>query len=122
MNKFGKMLSSSSKEIRGARATFLAEDVKASQENLIRTLEEEKRDLDRSFLAATDLYPESELTLMVTRKDFNPKAWVSKIQALKLAIADKQEELDAARGTFDEWFAELPATAKKEKKSAEEDK
>lgn len=122
MNKFSKMLSSSSKEIRGARAAFLSEDVKASQETLIRNLEEELRGLNRQLIDATDLYPDSELTLMVTRKDFNPAKWTEKIQALKLAIIDKKEELDVAKETYNEWFSELPASPKKEKKDKEESK
>ena len=113
MNKFGKLLGSSSKEIRGARAILLSDDARFAQEELVRNLEAQKRELDRSLIAVTDLYPESELTLMVTRKDFNPKAWVSKIQSLKIEVAEKEIELSIAKETYDEWFVELPVTSKK---------
>ncbi len=117
MNKFAKLLSGSSKEIRGARATILADDARFAQEELVRNLEAEKRELNRKLVAATDLYPESELSLMVTRKDFDPKAWTKRIQELKVAIAEKQVELDLATETFTEWFED-----DKSKKEAGSDK
>lgn len=115
MNKFAKLLSGSSKEIRGARAVILAEDARFAQEGLLRKLEEEVRDLERQLITATDLYPESELSLMVTRKDFNPKAWVERIQSVKLALAEKTIELDVAKETFAEWFADAKEGAEESK-------
>ena len=122
MNKFAKMLGSSSKEIRGARATLLSEDARFAQEELVRTLESEKRDLDRKLVAATDLYPDSELTLMVTRKDFEAKAWVSHIQKLKVALTAKNIELNLAKETYAEWFTEVPVKEKSAKPASGDDK
>lgn len=120
MNKFAKMLSSSSKEIRGIRASMLAEDSRFAQEDLVRNLESEKREIERQLIEVTDLHPDSELTLMVTRKGFDPKAWTSKIQELKVALAAKTIEVELAKETYKEWFEELPAKpAKADKNTAE---
>ena len=106
MNKFQRVLGFASKEIRKARAFMINEDMTLEQQRLIDNISEARRGINRKLLEITDVNRDSELSLMVTKKDFNAKDWVEKKQTLELELVENEIELLTAQKTYDEWFAD----------------
>ncbi len=103
-NKFEKNLTLSHKDIRGKRATAIAEDVKIAQEDIIRELSDNKRALNRKLLDLEDLSPDNELSLHPGRKDFNAKLWAKEVQDTKVALVLTEQKLKIAEETLAEYF------------------
>lgn len=103
-NKFEKNLTLSHKDIRGKRATAIAEDVKIAQEDIIRELSDSKRALNRKLLDLEDLSPDNELSLHPGRKDFNAKLWAKEVQDTKVALVLTDQKLKIAEETLAEYF------------------
>lgn len=110
-NKFISNLTSNTSDIKKNRATIISQDAEAAQEELLRKLEQELRDLNAKVLEVSDLYPESEFSLMVTAKKFDAKEWAKTLQNLNIQILNKTVEVNAARKTYDEWFKDEVADA-----------
>ena len=106
VNKFTKNLSQSHKDIRGKKAQLIADDAKDAQENLVRTLKQEYRDLERTLVNLDDIYPENVTSLSVTKLGFDAKEWVKEMHENKLALALKKVEVDTAEDTLREYFGE----------------
>jgi hypothetical protein len=104
MNKFETMLNQSSSAIRGQRAILVAKYAKKAQEALVRDLDDKLDVVQEQLLATTDIYPQSELTLMVTNDKFNPQEWVKRLQSLKIQKANLEIELSLAQETYEEFF------------------
>lgn len=104
MNKFTTNLTSSAGQIKEQRATLISADAQASQEELLRKLNQDARDLNRKILALSDMYPDSELSLLVTKSNFDAFRWTNETQALKVQLLNKQVEISIAQKTYDEWF------------------
>lgn len=113
MNKFEAMLNQSSSAIRGQRGILVAKNAKKAQEALVRELDDKLDLVEEQLLATTDIYPQSELTLMVTTDKFNPQEWVKKLQQLKVQKANLQVELELANETLEEFFVAEVVKAKK---------
>lgn len=125
MNAFEKMLNSSASQIRGQRATLVAKTAKKAQEKLVSDLDDKLDDLENQILQVSDLAPTSELSLMVVQKDFKAIDWVTKLHKLKVEKANIEIELEIAKETFEEFFAEITPSPKKpsrNKNTPEEDK
>lgn len=105
-NKFAQNLTLSSTSIKETRAKLISEDAQAAHEELLRKLQQDLRDLARKKDALSDLYPESELSLMIAKPNFDAKKWVADLQNLGVAMANKTVEIKIAQDTYNEWFAE----------------
>lgn len=114
MIKFERILASNESAVKGTRRTMVLTDVKRAQEKLQQELEDKMRDIDRSLLGLTDLYPDSTLSLMVVKPDFDANKWVSEIHNLRVKKALLQVEMKIATETFDEWFTDEPETTSAE--------
>ncbi len=106
MNKFITRLSSSSEDIKGHRATLLNGDAESSADQLIRTLKDDLRALKKEENSLSDLYPESELSLRVTRADFNTDDWTQRQFSVRRAIKLKEVDLAIAEDFYSEWFGD----------------
>jgi len=104
--KFIEELTLSNKQIKANRAKMICEDAKDAQEELLRQLNAEKRDLERKLLNLSDMSPDSQFSLRVTKDNFDAKAWVAEMQNLKVQLANKQVELELATATSREWFTD----------------
>lgn len=104
-NKFTKNLAMSRKDIKGKRAQLVSEEAKDAQEDLVRTLKQEYRELEKEQMNLDDIYPDDTTSMNAVKKDFNAKEWVAKVQSNKIAIALKKVELDTAEATLAEYFA-----------------
>lgn len=118
MSKFKSNLTLSYKEIRGKRADLVTEDVKIAQEDIIRSLSDEKRALERKLMDLEDLSPDSEMSLHPGRKEFDPTHWVKTVQDTKVQLALIDQKLIIANETNVEFFGEtvkstVKATVKK---------
>ena len=109
MSKFAKTLTQSNKAIKAARANIIAASAEESQNDIVRVLRKEKRDLEFRLLNLTDVAPDSELSLRVVKADFNPTKLFSEIQEVKVNLATKNVELNLAEETYKEWFADEKA-------------
>jgi predicted nuclease with TOPRIM domain len=118
MNKLQQMLRASSKEIKGVRADLLTNNLKREQSRMVMDLEDELETMTEQLNSLNDLYPNSEMTLRIVAKDFNPKAWVRDTQKLKVDVKLKSVELAIAKETAKEWFDELPEEPSVATKSA----
>lgn len=103
-NKFTDNLTSSSAAIKGQRAALISSNAQRAQEELLRKLTQESTDLQLQKMALSDIYPDSELSLLVTKNSFNADKWVSDIQNIEIKLLNKQVEINAAQKTYDEWF------------------
>jgi hypothetical protein len=104
MGKFRDTLEASGKKIKAARARIISENAEAAQEDLVRKLKKEKRELDAKLLSLTDIHPDSELSLKVVTANFDAEDLFSKIHKVKIEIANIGIEIDIATETYDEWF------------------
>jgi len=109
-NKFIQNLTSSSAAIKDQRATLISADAQASQEELLRKLKQEQRDLLRKRMALSDIYPDSELSLLVTKNTFDADRWSRDYQTIGVQLLNKEVEIKVAQATYDEWFGEVTAT------------
>ena len=81
--------------------------------------------MENQILQVSDLAPTSELSLMVVQKDFKAIDWVTKLHKLKVEKANIEIELEIAKETYEEFFAEITPSPKKprrNKNTPEEDK
>lgn len=106
-NKFINNLTSSSEAIKGQRANLISANAQASQEELLRKLNQEKRDLEMKKMALSDIYPDSELSLLVTKSDFDAARWSRDYQQIGVQLLNKQVEIKIAQDTYDEWFKDI---------------
>lgn len=104
MNKFIQNLTKGNAAIKEARANIIGEDALDAQTQILDNLKREKRELDRKLLELTDMYPDSELSLRVVKKDFNAKELFKDIQETKVDLLAKKVELTLAEETYKEWF------------------
>lgn len=105
--EFLKNLTLSNAQIKEARAKVICEDAKDAQEEIVRVIKREKRELDSKLLSLTDMYPDSELSLRVVKTDFNAKTLFSEIQKCKIEREMKAVELRLAEETYQEWFGNV---------------
>lgn len=113
MNKFQKTLSADNKTIKAARAKIVSEDIKDAQEEVVRKIKQEKRDLERRLIQLSDLSPDSEFSLKVVKDNFDASKWAEETQEIKVALANKTVELTLAEETFNEWFTDVDVKASK---------
>ena len=106
MNKFVRILSQSHSKIRETRAKIIAEEAAFAQEDIVRNLEKEKREINSKLDSLTDMNPDSRLSLQVVKADFNAESILTEIQQLKIDLVNKKVELKIAKDTQDEWFGE----------------
>lgn len=103
-NKFTKNLQASHKDIRGKRAELISSDAEDAQNDLVRELQQKKRDLERKLLNLEDLSPDTELSLKPTKGDFDAKSWVREVHKTKVELVLLEKELEIAEGTQSEYF------------------
>jgi DNA-directed RNA polymerase subunit K/omega len=106
MKKFQKTLVSSSKHIKAARAKIISENAEAAQEDILRLLKKQLRDIDSKLLGLTDIHPDSELSLKVVTANFNAEELFRAIHTAKIEKANKTIEVGIAQETYDEWFTD----------------
>ena len=104
--KFKSELSKSNKSIKAQRANMVAEDAKFAQEEILRNLQAQKRELEKQLIMCSDMSPDSELSLKVVKDDFDAKLWATSIQRIKVDLANKEVEMQLAQDTYDEWFSD----------------
>jgi len=107
MNKLQTILKNGFKAIKGVRADILSSNLEREQKRLVMDLEDSVSNMKASLDSLNDLYPDSELSLRIISKDFDPKKWVQDTQKLKVNIEMEQVKLDIAKKTFEEWFVDL---------------
>lgn len=105
MSKFETTLKASNKAIKATRAKLIAEDAEASQEDLLRHFKKKERELKSKLASLTDVYPDSELSLRVVKKDFNAAILFEDIHNVKVELANLQVEVKIAEETTKEWFS-----------------
>ena len=105
-NKFTINLTLSHKEIKGKRAELLSADALAAQEDLVRNLSSEVRNIERTLISLEDLSPDNTVSLNPTKNNFDAKEWVEQMQKNKVLLAMKKVELDIAKETLTEYFSE----------------
>jgi phage protein D len=106
MGKFQDTLVSSGKKIKAVRAKIISENAEAAQEDIVRRLKKEKRDLDARLLGLTDIHPDSELSLKVVTADFDAEDLFKNIHETKVKLANMTIEVGIAVETYDEWFGD----------------
>ena len=108
MNKFQQTLNGSNEAIKGKRSELLSKKVKGAADKVIQNLEEEINQLEIDYDSKTDIYPDSELSLLVVKSDFNAEKWFQEINDIQVNIANKKFELDVAKNTHATWFDDQP--------------
>ena len=106
MNKFISNLTRSNTDIRFNRATRIAAEAKADQEDLTRELAKEVRDLENKLEDLYDLNHSTTTSLNVVKGSFDGSTWVRSIQETKIALANKTLELAIAEETTADFFEE----------------
>lgn len=103
MNKLIASLTQSSTNIRFTRAANLADRILNSQANLVAGYKARVLDLENQLAEIVDLGPDQTTSLKVAGENFNPGAFVSRIQELRVALRDAKENLAIAYETQREW-------------------
>jgi hypothetical protein len=106
MNKFLSQLTNSSDKVIQTRANHLSQLAKLEQENLINGLSNRLLTKKFELEKLNDMNPETSVSLRPGGENFNPQAWVSTNQRMKLEIIDLEVELATAKDTYTEFFAE----------------
>ena len=103
-SKFRKMLEANKQSIKEARANILEGMSRDAQDKIVRELKEKRRSIELQLLNKTDVYPDSELSLEVVKKDYDPTNTFVEIQKLKLDLVNIDVEIETAVETRKEWF------------------
>ena len=106
-NKFTTNLTLSNKEIKGKRADLLSADASDAQQDLVRELSANVRDLERTIMNLEDLSPDSTTSLHPTKGSFDAKKWVEDMQEAKVQLKMSKIELKLAKETLEEYFTEI---------------
>lgn len=111
MSKFVKNLVQDEVGIKQQRASILAEETKNCQEDLVRDLQREKRNLETKLLNLTDLSPDNTYSLKPGGESFSAQKWVKEMQDTKVKLMNIDIELEVAQNTLKEWFGNEQETA-----------
>jgi hypothetical protein len=104
-SKFESQLMRDNKQIRADRARRIGESVTDAQTKLIMQIRGDIRKKEDELAAMTDLSTDNQNTSMnVIAADFNPDAFVERINTLKVEINLLQIKLRIAEETQAEWF------------------
>lgn len=109
-NKFVSNLTQSSDSIRGERASFVAEDAKDAAINILAVENQKLRDLKKAKMKLSDMNVDSELSLQVTRDNFDAKKWVNDMLNLDVQILNQEIKVKLADNLNKEWFADSEGT------------
>lgn len=109
-NKFILAIAGSAEGIKLARAINTANAAKLAQEALINDKKREVQALEAQLNNALDIGPDTADSLRPVGKNFDAASWVATIQNFKFSIKRANEQLAVAEDTYNEWFAEVPAT------------
>jgi hypothetical protein len=112
--KFKSILSRSGQGLLNARATNIANIVKAEQEQVIATYKREAQRLINELTNLMDLSINNTTSLSPVDKDFNPKQFVETIHTKKSGLRDALVDWKIAVETYNEWFPEDAVTLPKE--------
>jgi hypothetical protein len=112
MNKFTETLTQSNSKIKAARATIISASAEDAQTEILRNKKKTVRDLEFRLLNLTDIAPDSELSLRVTKADFNAESLFSEIHGVKVKLAMAVVEENIAEETYTEWFGVETTKAK----------
>ena len=112
--KFKSILSRSGQGLLNARATNIANIVKAEQEQVIATYKREAQRLINELTNLMDLSINNTTSLSPVDKDFNPKQFVETIHIKKSGLHDVLVDWKIAVETYNEWFPEDAVTLPKE--------
>ena len=105
LSKFVSSLSNNDGAIKTKRAAILASSTEAKQTALINALKDKINTIDLEIENLTDLAPDNTYSLKPGGSNYDPQAWVTKLQQLKLDRFTVSIELDIAVDTYNEWFA-----------------
>lgn len=108
MNNFQKNLAKDAKGVLAQRIDILAEQTAAAQQKLLNNLLDKRRQLNLRLLNLIDLSPANTYDLKPGGDNYNPDKWVAEKQEIEIQLLNLQVEIDAAQGTIDEYFTELP--------------
>jgi hypothetical protein len=112
--KFKSILSRSGQGLLNARATNIANIVKAEQEQVIAIYKREAQRLINELTNLMDLSINNTTSLSPVDKDFNPKQFVETIHIKKSGLRDVLVDWKIAVETYNEWFPEDAVTLPKE--------
>lgn len=104
MNKFTTMLAASHKSIKESRARLISEDTADAQEDLVRRLKKDGRDIEREIMKLEDLAPDSTLSLNPTKDSYDADEWVKQMQDAKIKQLNIKIQLKLAIETSTSWF------------------
>jgi hypothetical protein len=110
MKKFVANLSASGNNIRQDRAAALAQQVEIEQDTLVNSLRMDLLRKEAELNSLADLGPSTTYDLRVGGKEFNPKAWVTAVQACKVELLNIRVQLELAEETRKVWFTDEPDT------------
>lgn len=111
MNHFTRLIAGGNEATLLARATQVARSAELAQKALINDLETKVQELSNALHGKLDLAPETTDSLRPAGNGFKPHQWVEDVQLLKVALKKAREELDIAKSTYAQFFAEEPVTA-----------
>lgn len=118
MNKLLSILSAKRKDLTKDRQQRVVKGLKREQEAIVNALEAEVDLLQDKIEDSFDLGPTHSTQLKIDKIE-NPAEFMANIQAAKVKLAIKTQELAVAKDTLDEWFSDLKTTRTKVEKTGE---
>jgi len=106
MGKFFNSIAQNTDGIRSERALLLSKETADQQQDLVRELQKKVRDLEHSIIKLTDIAPETNVSTLASKLDFNPQEWVRQLQKFKVDKQILEEELAIALETQKVWFSD----------------
>lgn len=104
-SKFEIQLARDNKQIKADRAKRIAESVSDAQMRLVMDIKADIRKKEDELSAMTDLSTDNTNTTMnIISKDFDPASFVSRINELRTEIATLSIKLSIAEETSAQWF------------------
>ena len=106
MSKFLTQLKQSASQVKETLAKMIAEDAKDAQDELVKSLKSEQRELERTIVKLDDIYPEQTTSTRPTKDDFDAKKWVADMQDAKVKLKLIKVKVETAEETYAEYFGE----------------
>jgi hypothetical protein len=103
--KFQVIMSASGQDVLDTRASIAFESANNAMVDKLRALKSRKNDLKLQELNLTDLSVETKDSLRPGEKNFNPKAWIDQLCAIRMEIALLEDEISIAELVAEEFFS-----------------
>ncbi len=105
VSKFQQILSAEGQNVLDRRSELTFKAAKKAMDSHLQKLQDSRDEKEMELLNLTDISVETRDSLRPGSPDFNPKQWVGQLVALRIQIAEIEEQIAISEEVAAEFFA-----------------